>query len=328
MACYACRHPETDSVHENFYQGRSFRYIVHTGTGTQIVKCQQCGFMSVEFVHPKIAHAIFAYPPTKTGDASNLSRTNMHRQNCVNQLEMWQENIPKNCDRGLFIGAGRAELAESYCSQTKEMFACDLVPENSQVAQENPKLNVIEKNNLNAPSLEGTFDFLILSNVLERVAFPRSLLALCAKLLKNGGILMLEVPNMSYDLVRTSQYGAEEFNYFSPNSLHAMFATEGNFEIVRQLGAEEPMALKSSINAWSTEGDDTTVETRAVIRTVLQNSRNQVGNPQPDMEPQSIGAQLLNLSMACMIHSAQCARFSLFKSEPDQVVVPPENDHL
>jgi len=291
--------------------------------------------MSVELVHPEIASQLYQarsqfyqIRPQENVPISASERTLLHRKNCQTQFESWEKFLPAKCDRVLFWGAGRSENAVDYLTIAADVFACDLVLEKNDPASVDPKLIAIGPNNFNSPGLAGAFDLVVLSNVLERLTFPKSQLTMCARLLKPGGIVVLEVPEMTYATVRASEYGPEEINFFSAESLRAIVSTEGNFNILALNEAEEPAALKNATGYWSGADEVVPSQKRPVLRMVLQNCRNQIDSPQPDIEPQDMASYLLALSRACMMHQLTLARFSdNFNSAPQAPLPTTVLDH-
>jgi len=310
MACYVCRCPEIESVHGNYVSDSGIRYAVHPGTGIQIVKCPQCGFMSVEFAHPGVVAQLYENQDLAPLSVDKSEHANLHRDNCQNQLNSWTKHLPEKSGRTLFWGAGRSEHADSYLALTNEMFTCDLVPENNELARQKSTMTVIDRHALRDPAYEETFDLIILSNVLERMPFPRSQLSLCARLLKSGGILALEVPSMNFDLVRTWEYGPEELNYFSAKSVETLVSLEGNFSLMALYEDNEPAELKNATGYWPGDNNASSSQSRAVLRAIMKNQRCQVNSPQPDILTEDLGLHLHMLSLTCLITGLSHHRYS------------------
>jgi len=301
MSCYACASRDVGSVHDNVIASNQINYVAHSGTGVQIVKCRQCDFMSVQFIHPKTISLLYQGNSTASASIDSTQRSELHLNNCQNQLDSWKDQLPENCNRVLFFGAGRAEHASLYLNLSEEVFACDLSAQNLETARENSRLNIVDLDNLRAPHLENTFEMIVFSNVLERLTFPQSQLSLCARLLKADGVLALEVPDMSHEDVRGRLYGSEEINYFSLNSLHALISTEGNFEVASRNESEEPALLKDATGFLVNDEEAPPSKNRPVIRMTLRNIRNHVDTPQPNLTSQDMADHLLTLSYTCLI---------------------------
>lgn len=81
----------------------------------------------------------------------------------------------------------------------------------------------------------GTMDLVVASHVLEHLPNPQEFVASLGKLLKPGGFLFIEVPNMSLDSVRCQvanrNVGHGHLYFFSPSSILTLFETV-DFELV------------------------------------------------------------------------------------------------
>jgi len=326
LNCFACGSPNLVSLHENIFAGVNIRYVAHTGTGTQIVRCSTCGFMSVQFVHPRVAARLYLDRSNQPDPEKDSVRSMLHEENCISQLTSWKEHLPTHCQRVLFLGAGRTIQARKHLSFAQEIFTCDLVPEINAAARTASGVMVLEPDGLKDPNLEETFDLVILSNALERLTFPRGQLSTCARLLKSRGTLMFEVPNMSYERVREGQYSPEELNYFTKASLYALIKNEGNFSVTAFDSGEEATILKNATGFWGKDDSPLATENRPVLRMVLNNERHQVDTTRPDIDPQDIGEHLLMLSFACMIHRLSYQSYSLEASANPKSLLPTSFD--
>jgi len=83
-----------------------------------------------------------------------------------------------------------------------------------------------------------TFDLITLGHTLEHLADPVKTLEQCRELLKSGGKLFVEVPNLLEPQVQLVPYWtAQHLFYYSPRTLRAMLAKCG-FEVVEQSNTE------------------------------------------------------------------------------------------
>jgi len=311
------------SLHHNSFHANSessnsnpdVRHIVHSGIGAQIVKCNVCNFMSVEFVHPSVINIIYETPPLSFIPKDVSKQQELHKQNCQNQSLFVKRYMPEVKERALFLGVGRAENAQRYCEIFNEVFSSDLVPQHNKLAGGCSGLRVLPFANIQTPDLFETFNLIILSNIFERVAFPLNLIRLCANLLKQGGRLLLEVPKMSESDVFNSAYGREEINFFSSKSLEKLIEVDGNFKIIKTEESIEPIALRDA-TCFGLQSKNTDFSNkRSIVRLILENKRHILNTNLVDIEQQDILKHLSTLSFALFVSASGLSRFSELTGE-------------
>lgn len=89
---------------------------------------------------------------------------------------------------------------------------------------------------------DGTFDLVVMNHVLEHTISPTATLQNIHKLLKPGGVYLVEVPNVQYPGSRISHYFHPAHHYaFSPNTLkHLAIKTGFNPVRVEELDGDLP----------------------------------------------------------------------------------------
>ena len=323
MACKVCREQGSVSVHRNGFIGNKknptagpmVRFVVHSGVGVPIVKCKVCGFMSAEFVHPRVINIIYETPPLAFVPKDMSKHRELHKENSRKQVAFLLPDLPKLKTRALFLGVGRSENSEQYCQIFDDVILSDLVPMHNKILNTRANLQAIPFSGLRNPILFQTFDLIILSNILERIVFPLSLLRLCANLLKEGGRLLLETPNISESDVYSSRYGREEINFFSSQSLGKLTEIEGNFNIIKSEEFDEPAALRDATYFGLQSRASESLEVRSVIRLVLENNRKILESNLVDIEQQDIPQYLEALSFASLISTLGLSRFTDIRSD-------------
>ncbi len=114
---------------------------------------------------------------------------------------------------------------------------------------------------------DGSFDLVVLSHVLEHVLDPRSTLERCRKLLRDGGTLFVEVPNVLRPRVESAVdfFTFDHLFHFSPATLSRL-ARRAGFE--RWLCDEEfPFPAFRWLGRAGAAGDDATNAAPVVERT-------------------------------------------------------------
>lgn len=71
------------------------------------------------------------------------------------------------------------------------------------------------------------FDLIILSHVVEHLTFPDQMIRDLKPLLKDNGLVYIEVPNMLRPFVPMGYFMFEHLNYFTPTTLSSLMAVNG-----------------------------------------------------------------------------------------------------
>lgn len=122
------------------------------------------------------------------------------------------------------------ELSETSVAFAKETFGVDLQRE------------TMEEHVARSPELVGTFSIVSLIGVLEHVVDPMGLLGQANRMLKPGGIVMIQVPNAgSLATMVQESFPENVFRHMSPIE-HIMVFTESSLNRALDQGGFEPLA--------------------------------------------------------------------------------------
>jgi 2-polyprenyl-3-methyl-5-hydroxy-6-metoxy-1,4-benzoquinol methylase len=196
----------------------------------EIDQCQKCGFIFAnsllrEDVILKYYEAMSNYENHGTQGAHSPSEKN----NIERQVDLICSAFPVDFKgRALDIGCSvpyglsllkdngwsvlGADPSEKCVSIAKEMYDIDVIK------------GFFEDINLNET---GKFDLIILSHVLEHLISPSDALLHIRKLLKDNGILYIEVPNLMETNNLTGYFTFEHINYFTTTSLRNILMRNG-----------------------------------------------------------------------------------------------------
>lgn len=169
--------------------------------------------------------------------------------------------LPQNPEaRLLEIGAGAGDtgayaLAEGKCGWCCGLELCDGPAEEARQKIQQVIVGDVERIELNLPNK--SFDILILSEVLEHLVDPWSVLRRLRPLMKPGSIVLAGSPNVCHrSVIHTLLRGewhyepkgifdATHLRWFSPASYKAMFEDCGF--IVDKVGPSYPLRLKARL---------------------------------------------------------------------------------
>lgn len=144
-------------------------------------------------------------------------------------------NMPKGKCRVLDVGCGYGTLIERVRAAGHDCFGVEPDPAAVVVAKKRGlkvKLGVVEK----LPYHGGSFDVVVLTEVIEHLPAPDKALAEINRVLKKGGLVIVTTPNVvslwlvierMWDWYARLDYHHEHFFYFSTRSLASLVERNG-----------------------------------------------------------------------------------------------------
>jgi len=289
VICQCCGSDKIESVDGNYYSGDRIRYICHPGYGGQIVSCGDCGFMFVEYIHPRTVEVFYGLRGKNHDGGVGPGRRQIDSIVCRGQREIWGAEFPTALTRALFFSAGRAMHGHLYLKNVAEVHVCELFPSIRDEMDGQLQVAALGAGALAGSDLAGTYDLIILSNVFERLPFPRYWLSWCSNLLKSDGLLAIEMPKMDSRLVSERNFSDEEVNFFTPETLGRLISIEGSFGTANSQLGNRP-------------------DGRNTIRVLLTNERRKSEPPEYDVDAQELLTILGKLSFACFNHAVKVAK--------------------
>lgn len=203
-----------------------------SGERFMVVRCQNC---SLIYVHPQpLAADLGRYYPAGHQQADPAFYEKMDAKARVNFVRKAVAVGPGRaldvgCGKGLFL-IGLRELGWQVCGTE--------LSEQSSAFARNSGLSVYTKAIEDAPFEDGSFDLITLFHVLEHLPQPLDTLVTAFSLLRPGGAMLVEVPNIGSWYARV--FGDNWFHYdvprhlfhFNPETLHRIVSAAG-FHISR-----------------------------------------------------------------------------------------------
>ncbi len=121
---------------------------------------------------------------------------------------------------------------------------------------------------------DDTFDAVSLISVLEHLGDPDAAVAELARMLRPGGLCLLEVPNsLQPELCLTGFFGLEHISHFSPGLLHTLFAKHGLGQVAfDHEGQDNAIRLVASadLSAWGLDRPEQPGDDRGVLRAAIE----------------------------------------------------------
>ena len=228
ISCTVCESNKTLRVTSS---GKFFviNYLAHPGYGICLSFCENCQFISTEFVHPNVI--TYNFESSQHAHTPELIRE-LHRNQselCQRQSSRFLKEVPKKNNRILHFSAGRSLYTDIFSQRCTQLYIIDLVPSFRIWAESQSELNVIEEKDIQNDTYIDAFDVIILPNVVNRLSSIKSTLLDCSRILKQDGILIFETPLTTLEEVKAGHFGHEEINFFSENSLKQLLSKQKNF---------------------------------------------------------------------------------------------------
>jgi 2-polyprenyl-3-methyl-5-hydroxy-6-metoxy-1,4-benzoquinol methylase len=219
--CLICASAETQILTSN----QSF--------GINLFRCKSCGFVQSEFVSDRALELYYANFYRSQLDECGLQAHRLKgRAQARSQIAYLLEQRP-----GLKVGAaldyGTAEgsLGHELRSVADQVFVTEMDPQFVELLKTDSELKLVEHKDLSAGRFAAFFDLICISHVLEHLADPYSVMDLFAKILKPGGLLLVDIPNE----VRMLAHGFQargHLSYFTTGAFAKFVETQGCFDLV------------------------------------------------------------------------------------------------
>lgn len=189
------------------------------------VSCNDCGFV-YEGKRPSEAFLMEFY-----SDAHDIFSSDVKIEvdyNINNRLQILKDHLPKGA-RIAEIGAG----AGHFCKDMKD-HGYDAVGIDPKRQDEREGLiNAFVDEKSSGEGLDGNYDAVVSYYVMEHVQNPREWLTQISRLLKPGGLMVIEVPNFATHPYESLNF--EHMAHFSPEPLEELLRQHG-FKIISAAG--------------------------------------------------------------------------------------------
>ena len=202
--------------------------------GFTYVKCQNCEFV---YLNPRLNEDVTlefyngawtnCYNQTKFFSSNDSDdRINFRNLVEISRIVRSGKLLEVGCATGYFLQAARDRFGF-------DVFGVEPNAETSRFCREERHLKVTTGTLEGADFPESFFDVVYMRDVFEHIREPRQLLEEIRRVMKRGGLIVVEVPNVDgliYKLVgkrHVCVFGFEHFNFFSRKSLEYVFKETG-----------------------------------------------------------------------------------------------------
>ena len=203
-----------------------------SGEQFTVVRCRDCGLI---YVHPQppVANLGRYYPEGH----QRADPAPYERMDAKARVDFVRRYLSGRCGRVLDVGCGKGLFLSGLRELGWQVYGTELSEISSDFARRSG-LPVYTKTIEEAPLETGSFDLISLFHVLEHLPQPQDTLSTALSLLRPGGTLLVEVPNIGSWYARA--FGDNWFHYdvprhlfhFNPETLRRIILTAG-FQVDR-----------------------------------------------------------------------------------------------
>ena len=282
IECQCCGVAELEPFHDNSISGMNIQYVSHPGYGHQIMTCPSCKFSSVEFVHPNAVSTFYGLQPKRKDCEFGEIRYQLDAIIAQGQANLWEPILGEDVTNILFYSAGRGPYANHYAKTDRMVHVRELFSGLLSAVETGEGVEILAEDAA-AVGRAGTYDAIILSNVMERLPFPMYWLSWFSYLLTPGGLLFAEFPMMNEQLIRSKTYSSEEINFFTLDCFNNLVARQDMYSIFNASKGNHP-------------------DGRETVRVILRHEKRMKDAPVFTIRPNEIPDVLRRLNFACFVH--------------------------
>jgi 2-polyprenyl-3-methyl-5-hydroxy-6-metoxy-1,4-benzoquinol methylase len=220
--------------------------------GINLFRCNSCGFVQSEFVSDRALEYYYAHFYRRRLNECELAGHRLKgRAQANGQIAYLLEQQPGlKVAAALDYGTAEGSLAHELRAIAERVFVTEMDPQFVELLKADPSINLVDHNELAAGGFDSTFDLICISHVLEHLPDPYSVMDLFARLLKPGGLLLVDVPNE----VRMLAHGFQakgHLLYFTKEAFAKFAETQGAFDLleIRTCNREVDFFIASRFSA-------------------------------------------------------------------------------
>ena len=238
IKCNLCGADDAKFLHRRKFDNG----VVH-----KYVRCRRCGFV---YVNPLMAEKELAKFYEDDYYVFDKLYDKLNEENSARDFEDIKRTIGSGKKRILDIGCAKGFLLNAAKKAGWEAYGIDISAPVAEIARKQFGLDVFTGPIESAPYRNSFFDVICAFDYLEHVRNPLNSLSKMSKMLRRGGMLVIEVPNIGGAYYKMTGKHWSVFNpfhiyHFNVKTLPAM---------MRKAGLEPVKIVTPNVNLLSTEG--------------------------------------------------------------------------
>lgn len=205
IPCFLCGADDFDIVYEARYGGgadfdpvRTFRASGDELLSDQLVRCRSCGF---QYINPRLAGAIIFGAYTEGEDPAYVSQIEARERTFARALREI-DRAAGAPGRLLDIGTAAGAFVAAARARGWDAEGCEPNAWLARWGSSRYGITIRPGSVFDQPYAEGTFDVITLWDVIEHTLNPREMVEHCRRLLKPGGLLVVNYPDIGSWIAR------------------------------------------------------------------------------------------------------------------------------
>lgn len=301
MKCPICKDKRVTPVPSPVGAAGTRHNVVHQAFGVPLIKCNGCGFMFADFIHPHVIEFLYrGFGRSGSTEEKLKELREMGERFADAQMRFMKPHLPEKISCALDFGGGMGAMTDRLTTIADEVWVSELDTPAIESIDNSRGIKFVTNDGLADNAFAGKFDLIILSNVLEHMNNPLMQIARFSRLCKPGGLFFIEVPYEEKFVLGTGGHMMQHILFFSPYTLRRAIATQGSFDILafNQSGPPVGEMIEQGKLIHRPEADET--EDGWVIRTLLRNERPVTEMPKDNLDMDDLQDAAKSLSLQCM----------------------------
>lgn len=235
VPCFLCGADDFDVVYEAQYDRekdvdpvQKFRASGDELLIDQLVKCRRCTF---QYVNPRLRGDLIFSGYTDGEDPTYVSQIDARERTFAQSLDEIERAVGAP-GRLLDIGTAAGAFVAAARARGWQAEGCEPNRWLARWGSAHYGVTIREGSVFEQPYAEGTFDVVTLWDVIEHTLNPRDMLEQCRRLLKPGGVLVVNYPDIGSSIARALGrrwlfLTSVHLYYFDRNTIARMLVTTG-----------------------------------------------------------------------------------------------------
>jgi 2-polyprenyl-3-methyl-5-hydroxy-6-metoxy-1,4-benzoquinol methylase len=225
---------------------------VNRSFGINIFQCKACHFVQSEYVSGRGLESYYRnFYRGRLDDAGLSAHQQKGTAQAQGQIAYLLEQQPGlKISTALDYGTAEGSLGHELCAIADKVWVTEMDPQFVDLLKKDPRLTLVDHQELASDRFECFFDVACISHVLEHLTDPYEAMDLFASALKPGGLLLVDIPNE----VRMLQRGFQakgHLSYFTKDSFTRFVEVHGCFDMmeIRTCNREVDVFINSGFRA-------------------------------------------------------------------------------
>jgi 2-polyprenyl-3-methyl-5-hydroxy-6-metoxy-1,4-benzoquinol methylase len=201
--------------------------------GINLFRCGACGFVQSEFVSDRALEYYYTNFYRGRLDACGLAAHRLKgRAQAKSQIAYLLEQQPGlRVATALDYGTAEGSLGHELRAIADQVFVTEMDPQFVELLKTDTLLTLLDRQELAAERFDAFFDLICISHVLEHLTDPYEAMDLFARLLKPGGLLLVDIPNETRMLPHGFQ-ARGHLSYFTKDAFATFADVQGCFDLL------------------------------------------------------------------------------------------------